>query len=122
MNLLNHYLDLGVANGNITIPDYKDAKTTNSLESIVASSNACASLNANRNANFLLLDWVDLGDAFNAVTSNNSSVSNNNNTGPANTNSPVASNDGQRYLGNPAAVAAACCVMFSSLLSGLFAW
>ncbi|KAF8518524.1 PLC-like phosphodiesterase, partial [Hysterangium stoloniferum] len=76
MNLLNHYLDLGFLNDTITIPDFIDSNTTNSVSSLIAGSNACVSLNGNRNANFLMLDWVDIGDAFNASERLNMGITN----------------------------------------------
>jgi len=100
MNLLNHYLDLGFFNDSITIPDLTDSNTTNSVSSLTAGSNACVSLNSNRNANFLLLDWVDIGDAFNASERLNMGIT----------------NKGEKSISNPAAAA---WVIFLTLTCGI---
>ena len=66
MNLLNHYLDIGISEG-VTIPNRLAASTTNGVPSILADASGCAPFNAGRNPNFLLLDWVDDGAAFQAA-------------------------------------------------------
>jgi hypothetical protein len=65
MNLLNHYLDVSVVG--VTIPAEFDAFTTNAPPSIAAGASACAPLNGGRNPNFLLFDWVDIGNVSAAV-------------------------------------------------------
>lgn len=65
MNLLNHYLDLGLFN--ITIPNLSQASVTNAPPSVLADANGCAPLNGGRNPNFLLVDWVNTGNVVGAA-------------------------------------------------------
>ncbi|KAF8586155.1 PLC-like phosphodiesterase [Ramaria rubella] len=65
MNLLNHYLDVSLFS--VLIPDEFAADTTNSVASVLAGANSCAPLNGGRGPNFVLVDWVDIGDVFGAA-------------------------------------------------------
>jgi len=68
--MINHSLNkniLPIGDG-VIVSDPKDAPTTNSVASIVANVNKCVPLSgANRNPQFLLLDFVDLGQGFQAA-------------------------------------------------------
>ncbi|KAI0246079.1 PLC-like phosphodiesterase [Lactifluus subvellereus] len=66
MYLINHALDnnlLHIAN----VSDSRDAPRTNSVNSIVAHANGCIPLGSGRNPNFVLLDYVNIGQAITAV-------------------------------------------------------
>ncbi|KAF8586164.1 PLC-like phosphodiesterase [Ramaria rubella] len=65
MNLLNHFLDIELFG--VFIPDKSAAGTTNGIPSVLADANGCAPLNGGRNPNFLLADWVDIGDLLGAA-------------------------------------------------------
>lgn len=43
------------------------AAVTNGIPSILADASGCAPLNGGRNPNFLLFDWVDVGDVAGAA-------------------------------------------------------
>jgi len=62
MLLINHFLDLEFFG--LLIPDREDASTTNSQSSIVANANGCLPLNGGLNPTFILLDFVDRGQAI----------------------------------------------------------
>ncbi|KAF5319583.1 hypothetical protein D9619_008370 [Psilocybe cf. subviscida] len=68
--MINHSLNkniLPVGNG-VIVSDPLDAPTTNGIPSIVANANKCVPLSgANRNPQFLLLDYVNLGQGFAAA-------------------------------------------------------
>ncbi|KAH9966051.1 PLC-like phosphodiesterase [Russula dissimulans] len=66
MYLINHYLDLNVLDLGILISDVEDAPTTNSVSSIVANADNCVPLANGRYPNFVLIDWINIGDAFKA--------------------------------------------------------
>ncbi|ORY61278.1 PLC-like phosphodiesterase [Pseudomassariella vexata] len=61
MYLVNHYLDTEIFG--IDIPNAAAAATTNSASSILAQANLCAGL-YRRNPNFIILDWISVGDAI----------------------------------------------------------
>ncbi|ORY58506.1 PLC-like phosphodiesterase [Pseudomassariella vexata] len=61
MSLVNHFLDTNTSG--LLIPDRSAAETTNSAASIMAQVNICTGL-YNRNPNFILLDWISIGDAI----------------------------------------------------------
>ncbi|KDR71550.1 hypothetical protein GALMADRAFT_143813 [Galerina marginata CBS 339.88] len=68
--MINHSLNKNIIpiGDGVIIPDIKDAPTTNSVPSILANVNKCVPLSgANRNPQFLLLDFVDLGQGFQAA-------------------------------------------------------
>jgi len=63
MYLINHFLDIAVlGDQSILIPDLPAASNTNSLDQVLADANGCVPIGANRNPNFILMDWVDIGD------------------------------------------------------------
>jgi len=66
MYLVNHYLDLNVLNLGILISDVEDAPTTNSVSSIVANADNCVPLANGRYPNFVLIDYINIGNAFKA--------------------------------------------------------
>ena len=65
MNLLNHYLDMEFFK--TTIPNLSQAPVTNAPPSVLADANGCAPLNGGRNPNFLLVDWVNIGNVVGAA-------------------------------------------------------
>lgn len=65
MSLINHFLDLDEAS--ILIPDEAVADTTNSVDSILADAYGCVPLNGGRAPNFVLMDWVNSGNASGAI-------------------------------------------------------
>ncbi|KAF9056920.1 PLC-like phosphodiesterase [Rhodocollybia butyracea] len=65
LNLLNHNLDVSVLG--ILLPNLADAATTNGVASIIADSNGCTAFTGGLAANFVLLDWVDIGEGPQAV-------------------------------------------------------
>jgi len=65
MYMINHSLNKDVLG--IVISDAFDAPTTNGVTSILNNANGCVPLGGGRNPNFLLLDFVDLGNAFHAA-------------------------------------------------------
>jgi len=65
MYLINHNLDLDEFG--ILLSDWFDAPTTNGVTSIVANANECAPLASGRYPNFILLDYVNIGDWLTAV-------------------------------------------------------
>jgi len=68
--LINHSLDVDIIpiGSGVLIPDPIDAPTTNSVASILANVNKCVPLSgANRNPQFILLDFVNLGQGFQAA-------------------------------------------------------
>ncbi|KIL57774.1 hypothetical protein M378DRAFT_27832 [Amanita muscaria Koide BX008] len=65
MYMINHSLNKNVLG--IVISDSFDAPTTNGVTSILNNANGCVPLGGGRNPNFLLLDFVDLGNAFHAA-------------------------------------------------------
>ncbi|KAK2467580.1 hypothetical protein APHAL10511_000435 [Amanita phalloides] len=85
MYMINHSLNKDVLG--IVVSDPIDAVTTNGDTSILNNAHGCAPLGGDRNPNFLLLDFVDQGDAFhaadvlNGVASSGSSGSSNGTVG-----------------------------------------
>ncbi|EMD37769.1 hypothetical protein CERSUDRAFT_105671 [Gelatoporia subvermispora B] len=67
MSLNNHFLDINVLNSGILISDPTDAPTTNGVPSILANAAGCAPLASNRNPNFILLDFANIGNGTQAV-------------------------------------------------------
>jgi hypothetical protein len=68
--MINHSLNINIIpiGAGVIISDPEDAPTTNSVASIVANVNKCVPLSgANRNPQFLLLDFVNLGQGFAAA-------------------------------------------------------
>ncbi|KAK2463321.1 hypothetical protein APHAL10511_004632 [Amanita phalloides] len=65
MYLINHSLNKDVLG--IVMSDPVDAATTNGDASILNNAHGCAHLAGGRNPNFILLDFVDDGDAFHAA-------------------------------------------------------
>ncbi|KAJ7163764.1 PLC-like phosphodiesterase [Mycena filopes] len=69
MYMINHSLNkniLPIGDG-VLVSDPIDAPTTNGAVSILAESNGCAPLAANRAPNFVLLDYVNIGDPFTVI-------------------------------------------------------
>jgi len=62
--MINHFLDVDVFGADL--PDELAAGTTNGVDSILADANGCTQFAAGRAPNFVLLDWIDEGDAFKA--------------------------------------------------------
>ncbi|KAJ7131232.1 PLC-like phosphodiesterase [Mycena epipterygia] len=70
MYMINHNLNknlLTVGSTDVLVSDPVDAPTTNGVESILADANGCAPLGGNRAPNFVLIDYVNLGDPFTAA-------------------------------------------------------
>ncbi|EGN97554.1 hypothetical protein SERLA73DRAFT_139822 [Serpula lacrymans var. lacrymans S7.3] len=67
MYMINHSLNKDVFSTGVIISDPIDAPTTNGVPSIMANANGCAPLGGNTYPNFVLLDFIDLGDAFTAA-------------------------------------------------------
>ncbi|KAF9553437.1 PLC-like phosphodiesterase [Agrocybe pediades] len=68
--MINHSLNKNIIpiGAGVIISDPLDAPTTNSVSSIIANVNKCVPLSgANRNPQFLLLDFVNLGQGFQAA-------------------------------------------------------
>ncbi|TFK35685.1 PLC-like phosphodiesterase [Crucibulum laeve] len=67
--MINHSLNKNIIpiGDGVIVSDPKDAPTTNGIASIIANVNGCLPLGANRNPHFILLDFVDLGQAFKAA-------------------------------------------------------
>jgi len=64
MFMINHFLDVSIAG--ILIPDEGAASITNGVNSIMTNAAGCAQFADGRAPNFVLLDWVDQGQAFQA--------------------------------------------------------
>ncbi|KAJ6467555.1 PLC-like phosphodiesterase [Mycena vitilis] len=69
MYLINHSLNKNIIpiGDGVIIPDPIDAPTTNGVVSILANANGCAPLGGNRAPTFVLLDFANLGTAFEAA-------------------------------------------------------
>jgi hypothetical protein len=65
MFLINHNLNTEIF-GNL-VPDYIQAPTTNSVASILANSNGCSPYSGGKAPNFVLLDFIDVGQGMQAV-------------------------------------------------------
>ncbi|KAJ7461825.1 PLC-like phosphodiesterase [Mycena galericulata] len=67
MYMINHNLNKNIIpfiGDGVLVSDPLDAPTTNGADSLLANANGCAPLGGNRAPNFLLIDYVDQGDAF----------------------------------------------------------
>jgi len=70
MYMINHNLNKNLAtvgSTDLLVSDPQDAPTTNSVESILADANGCAPLGGNRAPNFVLIDYVNIGEPFAAA-------------------------------------------------------
>ncbi|TDL29182.1 PLC-like phosphodiesterase [Rickenella mellea] len=65
MYMINHSLNVNVFG--IILSDPADASKTNSVTSILANAYGCTQFSAGRAPNFVLLDWVDVGQAYHAA-------------------------------------------------------
>jgi len=65
LSIINHFLDDSLFG--ITIPDKLDASTTNGVASITANVAGCAGFTAGRAPNFVLMDWINIGEPMTAV-------------------------------------------------------
>jgi hypothetical protein len=65
LNMLNHNLDVDVLG--ILISDPENAATTNGVASIIADANGCAPLAGGVAPNFVMLDFVNIGEGLQAV-------------------------------------------------------
>jgi len=67
--MINHSLNINIIpiGSGVIIPDAYHARTTNGIPSITAHVNNCIPLGANRNPQFVLLDFVNVGEGFKAV-------------------------------------------------------
>ncbi|KZV77312.1 PLC-like phosphodiesterase [Peniophora sp. CONT] len=71
MYMLNHFYDKDVFGTGVLISDPVDAPTTNGVASILANAAGCAPLGDGLYPNFVLLDYVDLGNGLAAVNQMN---------------------------------------------------
>ncbi|OBZ68034.1 hypothetical protein A0H81_11779 [Grifola frondosa] len=67
MYLINHSLNINVLDTGIIISDPEAAPTTNGVTSILANAAGCEPLSAGRAPNFVLLDFVNIGQGLTAV-------------------------------------------------------
>ncbi|KAH7338768.1 PLC-like phosphodiesterase [Rhizoctonia solani] len=68
MYMINHSLNYKfLGSDDIIVPDRAKAGTTNSVASIMAHVNGCASLGEGLWPTYVLLDWVDKGDPWSAL-------------------------------------------------------
>ncbi|TBU28440.1 PLC-like phosphodiesterase [Dichomitus squalens] len=67
MYMINHSLNKNILDTGIIVSDPKDAPTTNSVSSILANAGGCEGFAAGRAPNFVLLDFVNLGQGLDAV-------------------------------------------------------
>ncbi|CDO72800.1 hypothetical protein BN946_scf184994.g53 [Trametes cinnabarina] len=67
MYLINHSLNKNLLDTGIIVSDPKDASTTNSVDSITKNAAGCEQFAAGRAPNFVLLDFVNLGQGLDAV-------------------------------------------------------
>ncbi|KAI1791264.1 PLC-like phosphodiesterase [Ganoderma leucocontextum] len=67
MYMINHSLNKNVFGTGIIVSDPIDAKTTNGVASILANAAGCEGFAAGRAPNFVLLDFVNIGDGLEAV-------------------------------------------------------
>ncbi|KAG6835514.1 hypothetical protein H0H93_000654 [Arthromyces matolae] len=68
-NLINHNLNINIIpiGDGVLVSDPEDAPTTNSITSILAHANGCAQFVNGRAPNFVLLDFVNIGQGAAAV-------------------------------------------------------
>ncbi|KAL0576249.1 hypothetical protein V5O48_005731 [Marasmius crinis-equi] len=64
--MLNHNLNVEIF-GDILLSDRINAPTTNSVNSIIANANGCKPLANNLQPNFIMLDYVNVGEGMKAV-------------------------------------------------------
>ncbi|KAF7980979.1 hypothetical protein HWV62_5207 [Athelia sp. TMB] len=67
MYMINHSLNINLLDTGIIISDPNAAGTTNGVTSILANANGCAPLAGGRYPNFVLLDFVNIGQAYTAA-------------------------------------------------------
>ncbi|GJE97373.1 PLC-like phosphodiesterase [Phanerochaete sordida] len=67
MYMINHSFNINLFDTGIIISDPEDAPTTNSVTSIMDNAAGCEQFAAGRAPNFVLLDFVDLGQGLQAV-------------------------------------------------------
>ncbi|EAU83708.1 hypothetical protein CC1G_05612 [Coprinopsis cinerea okayama7 len=70
MHLINHNLNRNIIPwdlGTVLISDFANAPRTNSMSSIMAHANGCARFSQGRAPNFVLLDYLDVGEGKKAV-------------------------------------------------------
>ncbi|KAL7281152.1 PLC-like phosphodiesterase [Trametes coccinea BRFM310] len=67
MYMINHSLNKNLLDTGIIVSDPKDAPTTNSVDSITKNAAGCEQFAAGRAPNFVLLDFVNLGNGLDAV-------------------------------------------------------
>lgn len=67
MYMINHFLDVNVFGTGVLISDPADAPTTNGVNSIMANAAGCEPLGGGLAPNFVLLDYVNLGQGMQAV-------------------------------------------------------
>ncbi|KAI0093153.1 PLC-like phosphodiesterase [Irpex rosettiformis] len=67
MYMINHSLNKNILDTGIIVSDPLDAKTTNGVTSILANAAGCEPLSAGRSPNFVLLDFVNIGQGLQAV-------------------------------------------------------
>ncbi|KAJ7235724.1 PLC-like phosphodiesterase [Mycena haematopus] len=67
--LINHSLNINIIpiGSGVIITDPLAAPTTNGITSILANANGCAPLGGNRAPSFVLLDYVNIGEGFQAA-------------------------------------------------------
>ncbi|KAF9530747.1 PLC-like phosphodiesterase [Crepidotus variabilis] len=69
MYLINHNLNRNIIpiGDGVLLPDFANAKNTNSAKSILAHASNCAPFAEGRAPNFVLLDFVDIGESIKTV-------------------------------------------------------
>ncbi|KZT20223.1 PLC-like phosphodiesterase [Neolentinus lepideus HHB14362 ss-1] len=67
MYMINHSLNINLLDTGIIISDPSDAPTTNGVPSILANAYGCTQFAAGRAPNFVLLDFVNMGQPFKAA-------------------------------------------------------
>ncbi|CAK5265971.1 unnamed protein product [Mycena citricolor] len=69
MYMINHSFNVNILpfGGGVIVSDPLDAPTTNSVDSILANAAGCNALGSGRAPNFVLLDFVNLGQGFAAA-------------------------------------------------------
>ncbi|KIK56552.1 hypothetical protein GYMLUDRAFT_47067 [Collybiopsis luxurians FD-317 M1] len=67
LNMLNHNLDVNVLDTGVLVSDPEAASTTNGVASIIADANGCAPLAGGVAPNFVMLDFVNIGQGLQAV-------------------------------------------------------
>ncbi|KAJ3758875.1 PLC-like phosphodiesterase [Lentinula raphanica] len=67
LNMLNHNLDINVLGTGVLVSDPEAAATTNGVTSIIADANGCAPLAGGVAPNFVMLDFVNIGEGLQAV-------------------------------------------------------